>query len=92
MVGLLCILLGWALNLRAGDLVHQPSGITFPQTIEQFTLGPIDEGIGLAKEIEFYYLYPDGQRVIVKVYPAPKGAHGPTEQRGGSSSDASPSS
>jgi hypothetical protein len=85
------LILGFALNLWAGDLVHLPSGIVFPQRIEQFTLGPVDEDAAKSKNIDFYYLYPDGQRVIVKVYPAPKDAHGPTQQTGGSSSDASPS-
>lgn len=80
-----------AFSTWAGDLVNIPSGITFPERIEQFTLGPIDEGSDKAKNLSFYYLYPDGQRVIVKVYPAPKDAHGPTLLNGGPSSDPSPS-
>lgn len=77
-------------SIWAGDLVHNPSGITFPAIIERFTLGPVDESAADAKKLDFYYLYPDGQRVIVKVYPAPKDAHGPTQLNGDSKSDASP--
>jgi hypothetical protein len=87
----LCLILGFALNLWAGDLVHLPSGIIFPQKIEQFNLGPVDEDAAKSKNLDFYYLYPDGQRVIVKVYPAPKDAYGPTQLTNNSSSDASPS-
>ena len=58
--------------------------------MERFTLGPIDDGATDAKSVDFYYLYPDGQRVIVKVFPGPKDAHGPTLLDGDSKSDASP--
>jgi len=75
-----------------GDLVHVPSGITFPAKIEsRFTLGPIDDGAATAQKANFYYLYPDGRRVIVNVYPAPADAHGPTKLDGDSKSDATPS-
>ena len=78
-------------SLAAADFHHKPSGIIFPATIEgRFVLGPVDDEAAEAQRTDFYYLYPDGQRVIVKVYPAPKSAHGPTQLSGDSSSDASP--
>lgn len=75
----------------ASSLTNKPSGIVFPEKIEsRFTLGPVEEGASDAKKLEIYYLYSSGQRVIVKVYPAPKEAKGPTKLDGDSSSDASP--
>lgn len=78
-------------NAQAGDFVHVPSGITFPgKTERRFTLGPIEDGAATKETVSFYYLFPDGHRVIVKVHPAPKDARGPTKLDGDSRSDASP--
>jgi hypothetical protein len=78
-------------SILAADLVHNPSGITFPANIEhRFTLGPVEDGAADAKKLNFYYLYPDGRRVIVNVYPAPKEARGPTLLEGDSKSEATP--
>ena len=77
---------------QPADLVHVPSGITFPANIDgRFTLGPIDEGAATAKKVNFYYLFPDGHRVIINVYPSPAGTHGPTKLDGDSKSDPSAS-
>jgi len=86
--------LAFAVNACLGtqnDFMHVPSGITFPANIEgRFRLGPIDHAASTSNNVSFYYLYPDGRRVIVKLYPAPKDAHGPTLQDGDFRSDASP--
>src|ERR1035437_108751 len=80
-----------SLSIWAGDLVHNPSGITFPANIEhRFTLGPVEDGAANTKKLTVYYLYNDGRRVIVNVHPAPKEAHGPTLLDGDSKSDATP--
>jgi hypothetical protein len=86
-----CVTLLSSFSIWAGDMIHNLSGITFPANIEhRFTLGPVEDGASNAKKLTFYYLYNDGRRVIVNVYPAPKDAHGPTLLDGDSKSDASP--
>jgi hypothetical protein len=74
------------------DLVHSPSGIKFPAQIEQrFTRGQVDSTKLSSKRISLDYLYADGMRVVLKVYPAPVDARGPTILEGGSRTGATPS-
>ena len=72
------------------DFLHIPSGMAFPAHQEQFKLGPVDDGAATSNNLSLYYLFPDGHRVLVKVYPAPADAHGPTTLHGDSKSDATP--
>ncbi len=74
------------------DITHIPSGIRFPEQIEQhFTRGHIDPAELSSQSITLNYLYADGTRVVVKVYPAPADAKGPTILDGGSKTGATPS-
>ena len=49
----------FSLTGYAGDLVHIPSGVTFPSKIMRFTLIRADEGTANSEKIDFYYLNPD---------------------------------
>jgi hypothetical protein len=75
-----------------GELVHTPSGMTFPPKIEQrFTRGYVDPSVMNEKSVKVEYLYGDGTRVIVIVRHAPADAKGSTFLDADSRSDASPS-
>ena len=75
-----------------GDLIHARSGMTFPPKIEQrFTRGYVDPSVMAEKTVKVDYLYGDGTRVVVNVYPAPADAKGPKVLDGETQSDATPS-
>ena len=91
---LLAILLTSTLPLAAAELpalVHEASGIQFPQRIEQrFERGLIRKSEKQPKKVEVDYSYRDGSgvNVTVSIYPAPADAKGPKTLDGDARSDA----
>ncbi|NBV21442.1 MAG: hypothetical protein EBS05_05900 [Proteobacteria bacterium] len=71
--------------------VHEPSGIQFPQRIEQrLERSAIRKSAKQPKKVEVDYAYRDGSgvSVMVSVYPAPADAKGPQLLDGDARSDA----